>query len=104
LDVVINNNIVGLDGLDIEKLKIDVNVEKSQQKQVAFIRVSDYNKYGLRLSDDARPVSFEFDSNLVFDDDLSKGTHRLLEVDNRLFLPVGVPVRLLITSTDVLHS
>jgi cytochrome c oxidase subunit 2 len=28
----------------------------------------------------------------------------LLEVDNRLFLPVGVPIRLLITSSDVLHS
>jgi heme/copper-type cytochrome/quinol oxidase subunit 2 len=104
LDVVINNNIVGLDTLDVEKLKIDVNVEKSKQNQVVFIRVSDYNKYGLRLSENAKPVSFEFDSNLVFDDDLSKGTHRLLEVDNRLFLPVGVPIRLLITSTDVLHS
>jgi heme/copper-type cytochrome/quinol oxidase subunit 2 len=46
----------------------------------------------------------EFDSNLVSEDDLVKGTHRLLEVDNRLFLPVGVPVRLLITSSDVLHS
>jgi hypothetical protein len=29
---------------------------------------------------------------------------RLLQVDNRLVLPVGVPVRLLITSSDVLHS
>jgi len=104
LDVVINNNIVGLDSLDIEKLKIDDNVEKGKQNQVVFLRVSDYNKYALRLSDDAKPVSFEFDSNLVFDDDLSKGTHRLLEVDSRLFLPVGVPIRLLITSTDVLHS
>jgi heme/copper-type cytochrome/quinol oxidase subunit 2 len=46
----------------------------------------------------------EFDSNLVAEDDLVKGTHRLLEVDNRLFLPVGVPIRILITSSDVLHS
>jgi cytochrome c oxidase subunit 2 len=104
LDVVINNNIVGLDSVDVEKLKIGDNVEKGKQNQVVFLRVSDYNKYALRLSDDAKPISFEFDSNLVFDDDLSKGTHRLLEVDNRLFLPVGVPIRLLITSTDVLHS
>lgn len=29
---------------------------------------------------------------------------RLLDVDNRLVLPVGVPVRLVITSSDVLHS
>jgi cytochrome c oxidase subunit 2 len=41
---------------------------------------------------------------MISDEDLIKGTHRLLEVDNRLVLPIGVPVRLLITSSDVLHS
>jgi heme/copper-type cytochrome/quinol oxidase subunit 2 len=29
---------------------------------------------------------------------------RLLQVDNRLVLPVGVPIRILITASDVLHS
>jgi cytochrome c oxidase subunit 2 len=28
----------------------------------------------------------------------------LLEVNNRLLLPVGVPIKLIITSSDVLHS
>jgi heme/copper-type cytochrome/quinol oxidase subunit 2 len=93
-----------LENVDVEQLKIDDNVAKDKQNQVVFVRVSDYNKYGLHLSEAAKPVSFEFDSNLVFEDDLTVGTHRLLEVDNRLFLPVGVPIRLLITSTDVLHS
>jgi heme/copper-type cytochrome/quinol oxidase subunit 2 len=37
-------------------------------------------------------------------EDLKEGTHRLLEVDNRLVLPVGVPLKFLITSVDVLHS
>jgi heme/copper-type cytochrome/quinol oxidase subunit 2 len=41
---------------------------------------------------------------MVAEDDLKQGTHRLLEVDNRLLIPVGVPVRFLITATDVLHS
>jgi heme/copper-type cytochrome/quinol oxidase subunit 2 len=41
---------------------------------------------------------------MVADDDLIEGTHRLLEVNNKLLLPVGVPVRFLITSVDVLHS
>jgi heme/copper-type cytochrome/quinol oxidase subunit 2 len=50
------------------------------------------------------PISLEFDSGLVGEDDLIEGTHRLLEVDNRLFLPVGIPIRLIITSSDVLHS
>jgi heme/copper-type cytochrome/quinol oxidase subunit 2 len=74
------------------------------ESQVSYVSVKDYNKYNLHRSMMALPISLEFDSNLVGDDDLIVGTHRLLEVDNRLFLPVGVPIRLLITSSDVLHS
>jgi len=48
--------------------------------------------------------SYNFDSVMISEDDLTKGMHRLLEVDNRLVLPVGVPIRFIITSTDVLHS
>jgi heme/copper-type cytochrome/quinol oxidase subunit 2 len=49
-------------------------------------------------------MKFKFDSVMISEDDLVKGTHRLLEVDNRLVIPVGIPIRFLITSTDVLHS
>lgn len=45
-----------------------------------------------------------FDSNLLKGEDLVFGTHRLLEVNNRLVLPVGIPIQFLITSGDVLHS
>jgi len=38
------------------------------------------------------------------EDDLIQGTHRLLEVDNRLVLPLGVPIRFVVTSVDVIHS
>jgi heme/copper-type cytochrome/quinol oxidase subunit 2 len=44
---------------------------------------------------------------MILEDDLIKlsiGAMRLLEVDQRLVLPMGVPIRVLITSTDVLHS
>jgi heme/copper-type cytochrome/quinol oxidase subunit 2 len=37
-------------------------------------------------------------------DTLSLGDFRFLEVDNRLLVPVGVPVRFIITSVDVIHS
>ena len=37
-------------------------------------------------------------------DDLEVGQLRLLEVDNRLVLPVGTYVRILVTGADVLHS
>jgi heme/copper-type cytochrome/quinol oxidase subunit 2 len=49
-------------------------------------------------------ISFNYDSVMINEEDLKEGTHRLLEVTNRLLLPIGVPIRFLITSTDVLHS
>jgi len=46
----------------------------------------------------------EFDSYMIPEEMLQPGDLRLLEVDNALHLPVGVPIRLLITSSDVIHS
>lgn len=45
-----------------------------------------------------------FDSYMLPDDELSIGDLRLLEVDNRIVLPVDTHVRLIVTSADVLHS
>ena len=48
--------------------------------------------------------SLNFDSYMVATDDLTHGAFRLLEVDNRVVLPVNTHIRLLITAADVLHS
>jgi len=45
-----------------------------------------------------------FDSYLINIDDLTKGAFRLLEVDNRVVLPINTHIRLLVTAADVLHS
>lgn len=45
-----------------------------------------------------------FDSYMVAEDELKRGGLRLLEVDNRLILPVETNIRLIITAVDVLHS
>ena len=45
-----------------------------------------------------------FDSYLINIDDLTKGSFRLLEVDNRVILPINTHIRLLVTAADVLHS
>jgi len=45
-----------------------------------------------------------FDSYMVAEDELKVGGLRLLEVDNRLTLPVRTNIRLIITAVDVLHS
>lgn len=47
--------------------------------------------------------SIAFDSYILPEDELSLGDLRLLEVDNRVVLPVDSHVRLIVTSSDVLH-
>ena len=48
--------------------------------------------------------TIEFDSYMIPDSDLELGQFRLLEVDNKVVVPVDCHVRLIITATDVLHS
>ncbi|MFD2264162.1 cytochrome c oxidase subunit II [Lacibacterium aquatile] len=48
---------------------------------------------------------FTYDSYMLSDEDTKKmGGKRLLEVDNKLVLPVGTTIRVLVSSTDVMHS
>lgn len=48
--------------------------------------------------------TLNFDSYILNVSDLKLGTFRLLEVDNRVILPVKTHIRLLVTAADVLHS
>jgi cytochrome c oxidase subunit 2 len=45
-----------------------------------------------------------FDSLMVPTDQLKPGQYRLLEVDNRVVVPVDTNVRVLLTASDVLHA
>ncbi|YP_271958.1 cytochrome c oxidase subunit II (mitochondrion) [Orbicella faveolata] len=45
-----------------------------------------------------------FDSYMLPTSDLTPGENRLLEVDNKLILPILTHIRLLVTGADVLHS
>jgi len=49
-------------------------------------------------------LTASFDSVMIQEEDLFIGSKRLLEVDNRIFLPINTPFRVLVTSSDVLHS
>lgn len=51
---------------------------------------------------DTEPL--EFDSYMVPTSDLEQGDMRLLEVDNRVIIPINTHVRVLITGADVIHS
>ena len=48
--------------------------------------------------------NINFDSYMIPEDELEMGELRLLEVDNRIVLPVNTHVRVLVTAADVLHS
>jgi cytochrome c oxidase subunit 2 len=52
----------------------------------------------------AQTEAVNFDSYMIPSDDLELGQLRLLEVDNRVVLPVNTHIRVLVTAADVLHS
>nr|YP_010265227.1 cytochrome c oxidase subunit II [Allodia protenta]UIP57098.1 cytochrome c oxidase subunit 2 [Allodia protenta] len=48
--------------------------------------------------------SVEFDSYMIPTNELPLGNFRLLDVDNRVILPMNSQVRILVTAADVIHS
>lgn len=49
-------------------------------------------------------TNVEFDSYIVPENELTNGSFRLLEVDNRVVLPYLSSIRILVRAADVLHS
>ena len=63
-----------------------------------------YEKVGATENFVPLNVTCNFDSYLLTDEFRTKTSPRLLDVDNRLYLPVETNVRVLITAADVLHA
>lgn len=64
----------------------------------------EYSDYAVDAESELGGGGILFDSYLLQDDLLESGQLRLLEVDNRLVLPVNSHIRLLTSSADVIHS
>jgi heme/copper-type cytochrome/quinol oxidase subunit 2 len=62
--------------------------------------ISDSNVGGKNLNENV----FGFDSYMLSSEDNTLPQLRLLEVDNPLLLPINTSIRILVTSSDVLHS
>lgn len=62
----------------------------------------EYSDYVADLSEEEGVLAF--DSYMLPEDELKTGDLRLLEVDNRMVLPVDTHIRLVVTAADVLHS
>lgn len=48
--------------------------------------------------------NIEFDSYIIQPIDLQSFNFRLLDVDNRIILPINNQIRIIVTATDVIHS
>ena len=46
----------------------------------------------------------QFDSYIIPTSELTEGEFRLLEVDNRIVVPINLEIRILVTAADVIHS
>lgn len=58
-------------------------------------------EYSDYISNDGEPIAF--DSYMLPEEDLKPGGLRLLEVDNKVIVPVNTHIRILVTAADVLH-
>nr|YP_010327066.1 cytochrome c oxidase subunit II [Acronicta rumicis]UNP54340.1 cytochrome c oxidase subunit 2 [Acronicta rumicis] len=48
--------------------------------------------------------NIEFDSYMIPSNEMSPNSFRLLDVDNRIILPMNNQIRIMVTATDVIHS
>merc|ERR1719161_1704702 len=75
----------------------------ARQPKLADVRAEDYPTPEKYLDGAEIPTYYQFQSNLVTDEDLVPGMVRQLEVDKRLTLPTRTHIRFLVTGQDVLH-
>jgi len=85
----------------IPSFKLMYYMDRTQKADMT-IKVTGHQWYWSYEYPDAGDVGF--DSNIIPVDQLKSGQKRLLDVDNRLVVPVGANVRVLIAGSDVMHS
>lgn len=85
----------------IPSLKLLYYMDRTEDADMT-LKVIGYQWYWGYEYPDNDNVSFE--SYMIPDEDLKPGQLRLLEVDNRIVLPVDTTVRILVTAADVIHA
>nr|YP_010619962.1 cytochrome c oxidase subunit 2 [Xiphosiphonia pinnulata]WAX03975.1 cytochrome c oxidase subunit 2 [Xiphosiphonia pinnulata] len=59
-------------------------------------------EYSDYINEEYEPINF--DSYMIPEEDLFVGQLRLLEVDNRMIIPIQTHIRIIVSASDVLHS
>jgi cytochrome c oxidase subunit II len=85
----------------IPSFKLMYYMDRTQKADMT-IKVTGHQWYWSYEYPDYKDVGF--DSNIIPEDQIKPGQKRLLDVDNRLIVPVGSNVRVLIAGSDVMHS
>merc|ERR1712182_73671 len=88
----------------IETLKPKETSSAEAQDLIQNVKAEDYATPEKYLDGAPIPTYYQFQSNLVADEDLKPGMIRQLEVDKRLTVPTRTHIRFLVTSFDVIHS
>ncbi|WP_443971864.1 cytochrome c oxidase subunit II [Sphingobium sp. CR28] len=90
-------------GVAIPSIDLLAKQFKPAPKDALTVKVTGYQWYwGYEYPDNEIP---EYVSNLLpAEKAAAEGEPYLLAADNRLVLPVGVPIKLIITAADVIHS
>ena len=91
--------------ITVPSVKLLVFMDKAPKEKVEMtLKVIGHQWYWSYEYPDAGNLAF--DSNIIPDEeiDASKGQIRLLEVDNRIAIPVDTTIRVIMTSEDVLHN
>ena len=90
-------------GIAIPSIDLLAKQFKPAPKDAVLVKVTGYQWYwGYEYPDNGIG---EYVSNMLPDAKAKeRGEPRLLGVDNRLVLPVGTPIKLIITGADVIHS
>jgi cytochrome c oxidase subunit 2 len=88
-------------GIAIPSFKLLYYLDRTPKAEMT-VKVTGHQWYWSYTYADSDALTF--DSTIVADEDLKPGDLRQLTVDNALVLPVGTKVRILVESTDVMHS
>ncbi|AZL15326.1 cytochrome c oxidase subunit II [Rickettsiales endosymbiont of Stachyamoeba lipophora] len=88
----------------VPSLKILYYVDKVPQEDMTLKVIGHQWYWEYSYQDDKSGESFNFDSYMIKPEDLQPGQLRLLEVDNRVIVPVNKTIKILLTSADVIHS
>jgi cytochrome c oxidase subunit 2 len=90
-------------GIAVPSISLIAKQYEPAPKDALTVKVTGYQWYwGYSYPDNGE---IEVISNMLLEEDaIAGGFPAQLEVDNRMVVPVGVPIRLQITAADVIHS